>query len=66
MKELKKTLELDEASFHRNDDCKRYEKCLDDAAVKRWHSFSCIECQQYDPELKLTLRLRRASSLALA
>ncbi len=65
MIELKETLDLDMIDIHRRDDCKQYDKCLDDASIKRWRSFSCLDCRQYDAREEEALPLRNASSLQL-
>ncbi len=65
MIKLDETLDLDAIELHRRDDCKRYDKCLDDASIKRWRSFSCLDCQQFEPKDQETLPLRNASSLSL-
>ena len=64
MKKLDQPLTETEAPLHRKDDCGNYDRCLDKAAIKRWPSFSCMECHEYRAEKTLFLRLRRASSLA--
>ena len=64
MKKLDQTLVEYETYLHRKDDCGYYEQCLNKAAVRRWPSFSCMDCSEYKHENQLSLRLRRASSLA--
>ena len=64
MKKLEQTLSDNEILLHRKEDCGNYDRCLDKAAIKRWRSFSCIECGDYKREQSLTLRLRKSSSLA--
>lgn len=64
MKKLDQTLVDHETAIHRRDDCSLYDSCLDKAAIKRWPSFSCADCREYDKENRPTLQLRRASSLA--
>ena len=64
MKKLDQTLADRETSYHRRDDCGSYDRCLVQAAIKRWPSFSCMECRDYKRENPLVPRLRRASSLA--
>jgi len=31
-------------------DCRHYRECLDQAAFKRWPSWSCEGCEAYEPE----------------
>ena len=64
MKKLDETLTESETLLHRKDDCESYDRCLDKAAIKRWRSFSCIECREYKREVTLAPRLRKSSSLA--
>jgi hypothetical protein len=64
MKKLDHTLVEHETSVHRRDDCGNYDRCLDEAAIKRWPSFSCMDCREFKQDRQLVLRLRRASSLA--
>ncbi len=64
MKQLDQTLNENETQLHRKDDCGNYDRCLEQAAIKRWRSFSCIECRDYKQERNYTLRLRKSSSLA--
>lgn len=64
MKKLDQTLLEHETNLHRRDDCGHYDRCLDEAAVKRWPSFSCVDCRDFKREARATLRLRKASSLA--
>ena len=64
MKKLNHPLLEHETDQHRRDDCDFYDQCLDEAAVKRWPSFSCVDCRDFKRERTLGLRLRKASSLA--
>jgi hypothetical protein len=64
MKKLDETLDPCEIFLHRKDDCKNYDRCLNDAATKRWRSFSCLECTKFEQDVHLVPRLRTASSLA--
>jgi hypothetical protein len=49
MKKLDETLTIDNADQYRFDNCKLYEKCLDIAIEHHWVSFSCENCENYDP-----------------
>jgi hypothetical protein len=64
MKKMDHTLLEHETYIHRRDDCGFYDRCLDKAAVKRWPSFSCVDCRDFKQESTLFLRIRKASSLA--
>lgn len=50
MKELKNRLLWQETNTHRNESCSKYDDCLSEAANKAWHSFSCVDCCEYDPK----------------
>lgn len=47
MKQLAETLELEEVLFHRREECENYDKCVNEAASKRWKSFSCQACGDF-------------------
>ncbi len=64
MKKLEETLDIREIALHRRDDCRFYDRCLNEASTKRWRSFSCLECDKFQREVQLVPRLRRASSLS--
>ena len=64
MKRLDETLDIREITLHRRDDCKYYERCLNEASTKRWRSFSCLDCNRFEREAQAAPQLRRASTLA--
>ena len=63
MKRLDETLDIREINLHRKDDCKFYDKCLNEASAKRWRSFSCLDCRKFEKKVQVTPRLRKASNL---
>lgn len=48
MKRLYRALTLDETTEHRLDDCENYDDCLYMAAIKKYKSFSCRNCDNYE------------------
>jgi hypothetical protein len=64
MKRLEETLDIGEISVHRRDDCKNYDRCLNEASSKRWRSFSCLRCEKFEHGGRLVPCLRRNSMLA--
>jgi len=64
MRKLEETLDIREITLHRRDDCRFYDRCLNEASTKRWRSFSCLDCKKFEKQVQLVPRLRRASSLA--
>jgi len=48
MRQLADTLDYEDTKIHRREDCKKYEQCLDMAAIKRWKSFSCSHCLEFE------------------
>lgn len=49
---LHQSLQFNEVSEHRKQDCIHYSICLDTTAARNWNSFSCKNCQMYtsDPD----------------
>lgn len=64
MKKLEETLDIREISLHRRDDCKNYVCCLSEASAKRWRSFSCLYCENFEREVRLVPLLRKGIDLA--
>ena len=55
MKRLDKPLFISEVDRHRNDDCDNYDICLDIASTADWESFSCLDCENYAPTVKVSV-----------
>ena len=49
MKQLFEELLLTEVDIKRHEDCEHYEKCLYEAAIQKFISFTCDECHWYQP-----------------
>lgn len=48
MKRLYATLLDDEVPMHRLETCAHYDKCLTIACMKKWASFSCRACEDFE------------------
>lgn len=64
MKKLDETLNIQETSMHRRENCKYYDQCLNEASSKRWRSFSCLDCTSFEESDRVMPEIRRASTLA--
>ena len=48
MIKLRRSLWINEIDENRFENCTFYEKCLYEAAVLKWRSFSCRGCEKYE------------------
>lgn len=47
---LKRELYPSEVEYHRRDDCVSYSECLMEAVRRKYASFSCSRCEEYEPK----------------
>ena len=59
---LSRQLTLLEVDQHRFTNCDIYEKCLDYAEERRWHSFSCSKCPAFQAQQAKEASIAKSSS----